>query len=878
MFYQEPKVPVFARVNAYRKAFRENLGWGGAVAFYIKSNGDVVHVDTKKNLYVIKPPKPVIDLQLNYWAYSSDNGKQALYNDIVLFQDGTIGCMRYDAESKRYKIVVPGEEEHSPFTDIVDVQRLAEDMLSAPHFFCYINLNNEFVCFNFGSTQKQVLATDVAHIYIMEYGDFYGEGGCNGYYITKKTGELVSFRYLWHRDGTTQMLTSTRGKPYESTVSDTLRFFPNPSVGISHIDWLSPMSNPTALVHYRNGDFKLYLLTGYIHRSGSFAYTHGQEPEAMGWYNIQSDENLLAEGKGIHSYAVAKGVYALCTQDGNVTFRKPNGTPTDEEKSAFDVSLLKGCRAAAHMTGRDSNDLDGSSYGATCLLTDRGDVVSPLVEERDIWWKCVHLYADYLGMAKTLQTYQLAQGAEVVGMQVSGTEPEGTERRILFKVDGVWNRLEITDGVASLSPCTKAADANGSGDTGASQKVALGDDDVTATYVLEHGNTVAQLTSVTSAPALNGKAIYVAVAMHATEVAEAMPTFALGFKTRQMKDVYEFSCTTQEYPLKGYTIASIDYQPIVKENGSVDVSASVRTNDTWSKELTLDELKGMSGDCVRFHITYRAPTVGVSFAEIGRLALALRRNTILLRALGRGDLVTKTQSFDTGMMYSRLYVKHAALRDARISADVMFRETPKRREMYKIAEGTGEAQTVKLSDTGIDFSSLRLFANDETIASFDFNSMENTVSFSAPSLCTVFASYAYEVEPEVWQPMQAQETQPYTNARGYASTSFAHEVTGTAKGYSAVRIRLEKPEGKVEDALLGVGTGRLQTFFLPHDAKTDTIQLKNGPDRVEARNWSYDAEHRMLQVIALKDREVTASYEFTAENPKVYGMVAAWNQ
>lgn len=473
-----------------------------------------------------------------------------------------------------------------------------------------------------------------------------------------------------------------------------------------------------------------------------------------------------------------------------------------------------------------------------------------------------------LGMASPAEAVTIPEGTQVTGVVVSGEEPAGTKRRVLFKVGDTWNRLDVAGGTASLSPCM----------TDGASAVALPDAGADAAYILAHGNTAEELSSVTAVPGFSGQSVLPRVALFAPAGAQVGPRLGLSLKMQRSTDTYVQQTESQEYALKGMRVVRATVAVEEESGGKVEVRALVRTGDAWSRELSLDELKGQTGDALKFRVTYTATTIGVSKAHLARITVRLRGVVQAGATGGEGVLVTKTQSFDTGMMYSRLYVKHAALRDARISADVMFRETPKRREMYKIAEGTGEAQTVKLSDTGIDFSSLRLFANDETIASFDFNSMENTVSFLAPSLCTVFASYAYEVEPEVWQPMQAQETQPYTNTRGYASTSFAHEVTGTAKGYSAVRIRLEKPEGKVEDALLGVGTGRLQTFFLPHDAKTDTIQLKNGPDRVEARNWSYDAEHRMLQVIALKDREVTASYEFTAENPKVYGMVAAWNQ
>lgn len=448
--------------------------------------------------------------------------------------------------------------------------------------------------------------------------------------------------------------------------------------------------------------------------------------------------------------------------------------------------------------------------------------------------------------------YALTNCTSFTGFNIKGTEPQGTMRRVMLRIDGAC--FVVKNGALS-----KVAGAV-----------------PTVDEVLASGNTAEELSAVTSVLGLVGKTVYPVIALQADSSATSMPTFGMSFKKASDAKQTEYVEESQEYEVSGATIDSVTYIPSVENNGSVTTKAVVLANGAWS-EVELDKLKNISCDSIKFRTTYEAPVVGVSKASVQQLALTLRTSTGRT-PLGDVAMISKTQAFDMGMLYARLYVKHAALQDAKISADVMFRATPKRREMYKIAEGTGEAQTVTLADAQVDFSTLALFANNDRIPTFDFNSMENTVTFTAPDLSTVFATYEYEVEPENWQPMQAQSTQGYTNAAGYASTSFSYQVTGTEKGYSAVRVNLEKPEGSVADALLGIGTGRMQTFFLPHYAKVETLRLKNGTEEIAQKNWHYDQESRMLQLIALKGREVTVSYEFTAENPKVYGMVAAWNQ
>lgn len=467
----------------------------------------------------------------------------------------------------------------------------------------------------------------------------------------------------------------------------------------------------------------------------------------------------------------------------------------------------------------------------------------------------------------------------VDGFELDGMQPADTDRRVIFAVDGEdgtkkYVKLSIASGIATETELTVSTTKS----RGTTEETAVTDADVTADYVLSVGNTVTELGTVTSIPTWAGKKVYPIIALIAPEDSASVPTLRLGIKTTSSIDVYKKMVETGEYDFSGWKIKGVKCTLITKDGGKAEVSAIIRTGDAWSKELSLDELNGLSGDAIKFKVNLSVTTIGTSQAGVEKLILTLTPINTATNPFGNTAVVSKTQAFDIGMTYGRLYVKHGELRDAKISADIMFRETPKKREMYKIAEGTGKQQTVTLADTQVDFSTLQLFANNDRIPVFDFNSMENTVTFTAPDLSTVFATYEYEVEPEVWQPMQAQGTQSYTNTAGYASTSFAYQVTGTEKGYSAVRVNLEKPEGSVQDALLGIGTGRMQTFFLPHYAKVETLKLKNGTEEIARKNWNYDQESKMLRLIALKDREVTASYEYVAESPKVYGFVAAWNQ
>lgn len=808
---------------------------------YLKSNGDVRFGENSGD--VVIPPKPVVDCGTT----------------LCIFNDGTIGDIAYNADTKKHTITATKNATWAKVNDAKKFCRNAWNRTEVESWF-YIAKDDKLVTgLDVGATSGNTVS-GVAEAYYMGCsvsGDLQIDGNAtySYYMLYLTTGRDV---------GKVRVVTKfekSGGTILSGFVGLTTNFYDNERVDstyglIPRKSGVKSIMFPYLITDRQTVDLSLLVVS----TSGEVTCRYvrsGQFNNVVGLFTYETDPtSVVTLCSGGARWATLIGTKVVCCdKNGSLRQYSPKGNAvTDYTGYVNPVAITA-----------DVDQIEPLSGGGGAFLTAAGKVFdfSGTGYVDDIG----SLYAFHKGSVKTKIPFHLADGMQATGFVISGEEPENTKRRVMFSVDGVWNKLSIADGVATLAPCTKSE-----------TQVNLSDDEVDDDYVLENGNTAAELSSVTSVPAFTGKDVYVKAALYASEDAVKMPSFALGINAKIMKDTYVSTQETREYALGGDRIARVEYTPIAKDGGSIEISATIRTGEEWSKELSLDELKGLSGDAIKFKVKLSATTIGVSQAGIAKLSLTLRSSERLATATGNASLTSKTQVFDIGMTYGRLYVKHGELRDAKISADIMFRETPKKREMYKIAEGTGKQQTVTLADTQVDFSTLQLFANNDRIPVFDFNSMENTVTFIAPDLSTVFATYEYEVEPEDWQPMQAQGAQGYTNTAGYASTSFAYQVTGTEKGYSAVRVNLEKPEGSVQDALLGIGTGRIQTFFLPHYAKVETLKLKNGTEESARKNWSYDQESRALQLIALKDREVTASYEYAAESPKVYGFVAAWNQ
>ena len=420
-----------------------------------------------------------------------------------------------------------------------------------------------------------------------------------------------------------------------------------------------------------------------------------------------------------------------------------------------------------------------------------------------------------------------------------------------------WYKLTVTGGIATLT--------------------ALPTQKITAASVIAEGNSVSELMTATSVPPFAGKLIYPAIALSAAAYITAMPTLQLtkinGLSNQDQYTKVEYS---QEYDLSECVVYNTNLSASSSNGGSVIVEASVYSSGTWSDYMTLSALKEKTGDKVKFRFTYTATIIGVSAAQVNYLYVYIRTNSSV--TLGtNADLITKTQDFGTGMMYARLLIKHERFKDAGGKAYINFTDIPLCRENYQIGTGTGEPQTITLTDPGIDFTSLKLYANITYITDFDFNTTLNTITFTSAAGATIFVNYEYGFGKEIWQAMQKGTTQPY-QGKGYDSTDFTYSITGVEKGVSTIRMVMEKPDGSSTDEYLGVGTGRSQLFFLAHYAKEETITLKQGTQPIDNKNWSYDPINKIVTAIALKDTTVSATYQWTAETPKILGYVAAWNQ
>ena len=476
-------------------------------------------------------------------------------------------------------------------------------------------------------------------------------------------------------------------------------------------------------------------------------------------------------------------------------------------------------------------------------------------------WKLARYDKKGLLIAKT--SINLLDKSKVKGFTIDGIQPANTNRKVAFKVDNKWNKLTTEGALSELS--TQA---------------------ITSDSVLAEGNTVSELTALTNVPSLVGKMVYPAFALYADSNATVMPTIGMTVKAEidTTVDVYTKTAYSQEFVLhnsRDVLVKSITVDSNTKGNGKVTLKARYATfNETaitdegaeqtekWSDYVDLLSVINVKCHKLQIRADYQVSiTDGSDSATLNDVVITYAKD-VVAKADGTTDLVTLTEKFTNDLTYVHAYIKHKELIDADLKAYVRLQKTPQKADFKLIGYGTGARKTYKVTDSGINQDSLMVYVNGKAVYDFDFNTETSEITLVADVDVPINASYEYGWELFNYVEMQKGVSQindsgAYTTEYSYIIPTHEGELTVTAIKYELIR-----PEGKVTNDVIGVGTGKRQIIQLPHYARKETIQC-NG-------KWSYDYDSKRLTVIVPEGDNIVISYDWIAESPVVYGVMAGW--
>ena len=266
----------------------------------------------------------------------------------------------------------------------------------------------------------------------------------------------------------------------------------------------------------------------------------------------------------------------------------------------------------------------------------------------------------------------------VEGFIIDGAEPTGSMRRILFKVDDTIYKFE--------------------GDT----LTAL-DGELTAEFVLENGNTVAELGAVTDIPDWVGKKIYPIVALYSPADATVMPAIKMSLKVRSATDVYEKTSETAEIDLTADTnatprIVDVTATTATTGRGVVNITARVKNEDTWSEWIPIQSVVDMDATAIQFKIRYTVGVIGsTDSARVEKIQVRHTMGTATVSG-DNAEIYSVQQDYGHALQTCIVTVRHARLIDSIIGAYVSFSKPMKRRVFLPLGISSGAAQVLTLGE------------------------------------------------------------------------------------------------------------------------------------------------------------------------------------
>ena len=442
----------------------------------------------------------------------------------------------------------------------------------------------------------------------------------------------------------------------------------------------------------------------------------------------------------------------------------------------------------------------------------------------------------------------------VDGFIAEGNQPLGTDRRVVFKVDGTYYKITGTGTVTLTAVATQA---------------------ITLDSVLAEGNTVLELLTATSIPGFVGKLVYPAIVLLASEDATEFPTLKLGINGHSNQDQYTKEYLSPEYSIADEPVKVFNFNASITTDagGSVTVLVSLQDAlDTWSDWLTLAQANtDKMAKGVKMKAILAATQLGTSLAKLDYVSFSYMGG--LSFASDKADVITVTKDFGDSIRQAKVIVKHQRLYDAVISASTGTKKTPEKITNEYLGIGTGEYQSFVLSHPiGVVPGSVQIYFNSALAATFDYNTATGRAGCIAPNGASISANYEYGLEAEIWEALTKGET-----LAGDTEDTTEYYVTlpvESAKAISLFRVRMEKSEGSVTAEKLGVTSGVTQMFVLSRYAKPNSIVIHAGDTFVPTANWSYEPTSKILSVVAPVGKQLTADYNWSSEQPIINSIIA----
>ena len=239
---------------------------------------------------------------------------------------------------------------------------------------------------------------------------------------------------------------------------------------------------------------------------------------------------------------------------------------------------------------------------------------------------------------------------------ISGSQPSGTDRRIMFNIDNKVYRFvsgTLTEYSGSVS----------------------------IDNVLANGNTVEQLSALSNITAFVGKEIFPIIAIKSGN--SSSPTIKLGLNITNATEKKSKSFTSAKFNMPQssnttYKIVSINPNLETVGDGHITFTARFKdlSTDAWSAYSAPANLAGVSSAAqLQFKAACSVVNVGSDLAAISGVSVAYVAEHEMVTG-GVADLFSIVPDFETNLRLCYLVVRHKKLIDSTIEAFANFFLTP----------------------------------------------------------------------------------------------------------------------------------------------------------------------------------------------------------
>lgn len=437
---------------------------------------------------------------------------------------------------------------------------------------------------------------------------------------------------------------------------------------------------------------------------------------------------------------------------------------------------------------------------------------------------------------------------------IAGAEPEGTQRRFMFRVDNVVYTFE-------------------------GQNLVVYEGDLTVNDVLEYGNTAAQVEAVRNFRTWGGKRIYPIIALY-TEVEDA-PSVKLTVNAVTGDEVldYESTAFTTGAPMypggtsETIKILDFEYEPTIVGDASAQLLVSYTTDTeaprTWSEFLQPSEIIGKEVFRVRFGYKLHVGAVnGTNCASIGPVKLIYSTDSTSVVCGETAELYTIRKNYHMNLKNCVVILKHNELVSG-AGFDVYYHVMPAMilNDHINLCTGDGNYKNFQLpTDKFFRASSFKLYYDGEEATDYNFDTSLNEVHMTPPNGVGVSAYYYSNIKAENWVKMTPDTTQPDISDGKYV-TRYAATFPEGSNRVSMIKIVFKRPLEGDPTTVTFEGTGALQQYKCLFE-----------PDNItcNATDWDYDDTTRIISFSAPTGQTVTIKYSKQSPNPILYGFTVGW--